>query len=164
MISASSAPRLVGVAGALLRGAGGAADASTPWSARATGVAIVARFVTVVAAADTDVVSGGGGAAGATTIAESLSDDTILVPDEFVAEAASREYVGDLLATVCNDRERDVLGMRFGLYGNAPISKTKIAERLAVSRERVRQIEVRALSKLRQTHRANRNEEYARSR
>jgi RNA polymerase sigma factor (sigma-70 family) len=107
---------------------------------------------------------GGGGASGATTIAESLSDDTILVPDEFVAEAASREYVGDLLATVCNDRERDVLGMRFGLYGNAPISKTKIAERLAVSRERVRQIEVRALTKLRQTHRANRNEEYARSR
>ncbi|KAH8051253.1 sigma-70 [Aureococcus anophagefferens] len=71
--------------------------------------------------------------AGATTIAESLSDDTILVPDEFVAEAASRD-------------------------------KTKIAERLAVSRERVRQIEVRALTKLRQTHRANRNEEYARSR
>ncbi|KAH8075309.1 sigma-70 [Aureococcus anophagefferens] len=104
----------------------------------------------------------GGGAAGATTIAESLSDDTILVPDEFVAEAASREYVGDLLATVCNDRS--ATPWHAPAYGNAPISKTKIAERLAVSRERVRQIEVRALTKLRQTHRANRNEEYARSR
>ena len=46
-------------------------------------------------------------------------------------------------------RERDVLGMTFGLGGRAPLSKTKIAELLRVSRERVRQIEVRALGKLR---------------
>ena len=39
--------------------------------------------------------------------------------------------------------------MTFGLGGRAPLSKTKIAELLRVSRERVRQIEVRALGKLR---------------
>ena len=98
----------------------------------------------------------GGLGAGTTCIADGLQDESVLPPDEFVEQSYRHEYVSHLLSTALSDRERDVLGMRFGLDGNAPVSKTKIAERLSVSRERVRQIEVRALTKLRNTHREQR--------
>ena len=53
------------------------------------------------------------------------------------------------LLSVLDDRERQILGLRFGLGGEEPCTLKAIAERLALTPERVRQIEARALGKLR---------------
>ena len=49
-----------------------------------------------------------------------------------------------------NDRERIVIKFRFGLFGETAHTLTEIGRKEGVSRERIRQIEVRALAKLRQ--------------
>jgi len=98
----------------------------------------------------TKVASSAGG--GSTTIAESLACGESR-PEEVVARNARHEYVAGLMSETLDDRERDVLELSFGLGGASPVTKTEIARRMRVSRERVRQIEVRALNKLRATHR-----------
>jgi RNA polymerase sigma factor (sigma-70 family) len=50
---------------------------------------------------------------------------------------------------ILDRRERRILTMRFGLDGREPATSRDIAAELDLSRERVRQIEARALSKLR---------------
>ena len=92
-----------------------------------------------------DALDGDGGN---TTLVEVLADQTP-APEQVVEQAHRYERVTKLFDSALTARERDVLGMTFGLGGRAPLSKTKIAELLRVSRERVRQIEVRALGKLR---------------
>ncbi|WP_291512025.1 sigma-70 family RNA polymerase sigma factor [Acidithiobacillus sp.] len=49
-----------------------------------------------------------------------------------------------------NEKQREVMIYRFGLHGDAPMTLEAIAERLGVSREAVRQLQVRALLRLRQ--------------
>ena len=47
-----------------------------------------------------------------------------------------------------NERERRVLELRYGLCGEEPCTATEVSRRFNVSRERIRQIESRSLSKL----------------
>lgn len=69
-------------------------------------------------------------------------------------EASRRELFGlvdgalDAKAGVLTQAERDVLVLRFGLWGNAPRRLDELASVRGVSRERVRQIEISALAKL----------------
>ena len=52
-------------------------------------------------------------------------------------------------------RQREVLTLRFGLEGNQPHTLEAISQKFGVSRERIRQIEQKALRKLRHpTHKA----------
>ncbi len=53
------------------------------------------------------------------------------------------------LLSVLDERERMIMRLRFGLSGDEPLTLKAIAQRLEVTPERVRQIEARALSKLR---------------
>ena len=55
-----------------------------------------------------------------------------------------------MLREVLTDRERAVVGLRYGFDGRAPQPLDAIGTYLGVTRERVRQIEVAALGKLRQ--------------
>jgi RNA polymerase nonessential primary-like sigma factor len=57
-------------------------------------------------------------------------------------------------------REQDVIRMRFGLGDGTPYSLAEIGRALELSRERVRQIESKALQKLRQPKRRNRIRDY----
>ena len=57
-------------------------------------------------------------------------------------------------------REATVIRERFGLADDTPRTITEIGDRLQISRERVRQIESRALLKLRQPHRCSRVRDY----
>jgi len=70
-------------------------------------------------------------------------------PEEQLANAQLRETIETLLEQL-NAREGRVIRQRFGLSDDTPRSLSEIGERLNLSRERVRQIETRALLKLRQ--------------
>ena len=70
-------------------------------------------------------------------------------PEEQLAHAQLRETIEALLQQL-NGREGSVIRQRFGLSDDTPRSLSEIGEQLHLSRERVRQIETRALLKLRQ--------------
>jgi len=85
------------------------------------------------------------------------SDSTPLI------DCASRALLGDQMRGVLgelNQRERQVLEMRFGLDGEQPHTLESIGEQLGISRERVRQIEAKALRKLRAPARSAKLRDY----
>ena len=67
-------------------------------------------------------------------------------------EAAMRNELADEVERVMgplNDREREVLRLRYGLGTDRELTLEEIGRRLSITRERVRQIEARAVAKLR---------------
>jgi RNA polymerase nonessential primary-like sigma factor len=83
-------------------------------------------------------------------------------PEETLMRESLRRDLQQLLADLTS-RERDVIRMRFGLGDGTPYSLAEIGRALDLSRERVRQIEAKALQKLRQPKRRNRVRDYLES-
>lgn len=77
-----------------------------------------------------------------------IEDEAAASPDTGIGQLMDKERVRSLLE-IMTDREREVLDMRFGLADGRTHTLAEIADRLKVSRERVRQIEEEALGKLR---------------
>jgi len=71
--------------------------------------------------------------------------------DELLLRESFSRALGDALAEL-PEREREVLKLRFGLTDDQPKTLREIGEVMGLSRERVRQIESRALNKLRRSH------------
>ena len=71
--------------------------------------------------------------------------------DELLLRESFSRALSDALAEL-PARERKVLELRFGLYDDQPKTLREIGEVMGLSRERVRQIESRALNKLRRSH------------
>jgi RNA polymerase nonessential primary-like sigma factor len=80
-------------------------------------------------------------------------------PEELLTRESLRKDLMTLIAEL-TDRERDVIQMRFGIGSGQPYSLAEIGRALDLSRERVRQIEAKALQKLRQPKRRNRVRDY----
>ena len=70
-------------------------------------------------------------------------------PDDDLLDEESKEKLWEMLHVI-DDRELSVLRMRYGLEGIEPMTLKQIGEKLQLSRERVRQIENRAIEKLAQ--------------
>lgn len=96
-----------------------------------------------------------------TELGDLLETDDISPEDILMREALHRD-LQHLLSDLTN-RERDVIEMRFGLGDGHPYSLAEIGRALDLSRERVRQIEAKALQKLRQPKRRNRVRDYLES-
>jgi len=96
-----------------------------------------------------------------TELGDLLETDEITPEDTMMREALRRD-LQQLLADLTS-RERDVIQMRFGLGDGQPYSLAEIGRALDLSRERVRQIEAKALQKLRQPKRRNRVRDYLES-
>jgi DNA-directed RNA polymerase sigma subunit (sigma70/sigma32) len=77
-----------------------------------------------------------------------LEDQLLQSPMEITAHYQLQEYITHALQGL-SERERDILQLRYGLLDGTSHSLTEIGEIIHVSRERVRQIEIKALQKLR---------------
>ncbi|MCU0526988.1 MAG: RNA polymerase sigma factor SigC [Elainella sp. Prado103] len=97
-----------------------------------------------------------------TELGELLETEDISPEEMLMREALHRDL--QKLLTDLTTRERDVIQMRFGLGGDGqPYSLAEIGRALDLSRERVRQIEAKALQKLRQPKRRNQVRDYLES-
>jgi RNA polymerase nonessential primary-like sigma factor len=77
-----------------------------------------------------------------------LLEDTGPSPEDFAAQSALRAELEQIMADL-TPQQRQVLSLRFGLEDGQALTLAKIGDRLNISRERVRQIEREALTKLR---------------
>jgi RNA polymerase nonessential primary-like sigma factor len=96
-----------------------------------------------------------------TELGELLETDSV-TPEEMLMRESLQKDLHSLLADLTS-RERDVILMRFGLSDGHPYSLAEIGRALDLSRERVRQIESKALQKLRQPKRRNLIRDYLES-
>ena len=81
-----------------------------------------------------------------------IEDETVQRPGDAVSQQLLREQLQDLL-NVLDPREREVLEMRFGLVDGQARTLEEVGQEYGVTRERVRQIEAKALRKLRHPQR-----------
>ncbi|MGA1132262.1 MAG: RNA polymerase sigma factor SigC [Prochlorotrichaceae cyanobacterium] len=93
-----------------------------------------------------------------TELGDLLETSEISPEDNLINESLQKE-IHYLLADL-TERERDVIQLRFGLRDGQYYSLAEIGRVLTLSRERVRQIESKALQKLRQPSRRNRVRDY----
>lgn len=77
-----------------------------------------------------------------------LLEDTGASPEDFVMQSCMSTDLERLMADL-TPQQREVLALRFGLADGQALTLAKIGDRLNISRERVRQIEREALTKLR---------------
>jgi RNA polymerase sigma factor (sigma-70 family) len=77
-----------------------------------------------------------------------LADDNAEAPFEAAALSLARDDLRTLLDYL-NPREREILSLRFGLQGEQPLTLDEVGRMFNVTRERIRQIEAKALTKLR---------------
>lgn len=96
-----------------------------------------------------------------TELGELLETDGVTPEDQLMRESLQRDL--QHLLSDLTSRERDVILMRFGLADGHPYSLAEIGRALDLSRERVRQIESKALQKLRQPKRRNLIRDYLES-
>jgi RNA polymerase primary sigma factor len=82
------------------------------------------------------------------TLGELIPDPNGGEPMEGMDRSLQKEHLGGWLAQL-NDREQKILRLRFGLDGEDPLTLAEIGRQINVSRERVRQLEAKAILKLR---------------
>lgn len=82
------------------------------------------------------------------SLADLIPDNDSLSPYRTVLALAFREHVRQMLGSL-QEKERRILELRFGLNGTIPKTLEEVGEALGITRERVRQLEGRALEKCR---------------
>ena len=82
------------------------------------------------------------------TLGELIPDPNCEEPMEGMDRTIQKEHLGGWLAQL-NEREQKIMRLRFGLDGEEPLTLAEIGRQINVSRERVRQLEAKAILKLR---------------
>lgn len=88
------------------------------------------------------------GEEGASELGEFLVDEQSVEPDEEVGRQLDAQRLRELLACLPG-RERRILELRFGLIDHCPHTLEEVGQHFGVTRERIRQLEKKALAKLR---------------
>jgi len=83
-----------------------------------------------------------------TELGDLVGDEMATDPYEQLRDKDMQEEVGDLLAHL-DERERRIINSRFGLDGSDPITLEEVGVKFGVTRERIRQLQNIALSKMR---------------
>ena len=93
------------------------------------------------------------------SLADLVADPLAVAP----ADAAARRLLGEAVLAALDEldaREKDVVRMRFGLDGTEPMTLEQVGAHFSVTRERVRQIEARTMSKLKHPNRSQKLRDY----
>ena len=93
------------------------------------------------------------------TMGDFIEDEKIPQPVDAAAQLLLREEIQRELGNLTK-REREVLEMRFGLKDGQGRTLEEVGREMGVTRERIRQIEAKALRKLRHPHRSKRLRDY----
>jgi len=88
-----------------------------------------------------------------------IQDDNALAPSDAAAFTLLKEELNAVLATL-TDRERKVLSLRFGLEDGHAKTLEEVGKEFNVTRERIRQIEAKALRKLRHPNKSKRLKDF----
>jgi RNA polymerase primary sigma factor len=88
-----------------------------------------------------------------------IPDTSSLSPEEVATSEYLREQITDVLNEL-QDREKRVLALRFGLEDGINRTLEEVGKEFGVTRERIRQIEAKALRKLRHPSRSKRLRDY----
>ena len=92
-------------------------------------------------------------------LSDFISDDKILAPDQEVAHRILADQVKEILDSL-SEKERKILEMRHGLMDGTYHTLEEVGKEFGVTRERIRQIEAKALEKIRQHDKARRLKSY----
>ncbi|HPS45317.1 MAG TPA: sigma-70 family RNA polymerase sigma factor [Treponemataceae bacterium] len=82
-----------------------------------------------------------------TRLSDLISDETLIEPFELVFTATLQETMDDVLSQL-TEREMKIIKLRFGLTDKGPLTLEETGKLLGITRERVRQIQGKAISKL----------------
>ena len=94
-----------------------------------------------------------------TTIGSFVEDDNTPGPVDATSNAMLSEALTEILGTL-TEREADVLRMRFGMYDGRTHTLEEVGQIFGVTRERIRQIENKAIRKLRHPSRAKKIKDF----
>ncbi len=90
-----------------------------------------------------------------THLGDFIEDKTVVLPSEAVINLNLKEQIASMLRTL-TPREERIIKMRFGLDDGSEHTLEEVGQTFAVTRERIRQIEAKALRKLRHPSRSRR--------
>ena len=88
-----------------------------------------------------------------------VPDKTSMSPEEYATNEILKEQIKEVLKTL-QKREQEVLELRFGLLDGTCYTLEEVGKRFNVTRERIRQIEAKALRKLRHPSRSKKLKDY----
>lgn len=96
---------------------------------------------------------------GRTSLGDFIEDTVYATPDENAMNESMKQDINDVLDTL-KPNEAKVLRLRYGLNGNKPMSLKEIGDACNLTKERIRQIEKRALVRMQHPARMTRLESY----
>ena len=88
-----------------------------------------------------------------------VEDNESQTPSEKASDSMLREQLQNVLETL-SPREAEVIRLRYGLYNGRPLTLEEVGQRFNITRERIRQIEAKALRKLRYPLRSKQLRDY----
>ena len=88
-----------------------------------------------------------------------IKDERSLSPEEFATNEMLKDEISQVLETL-TEREEKVVRLRFGLEDGKPRTLEEVGQMFGVTRERIRQIEAKALRKLRHPSRSRKLRDY----
>ena len=91
-----------------------------------------------------------------TELMDLLEDEDNQSPEARMNETMMRQEIWEVLGDVLTPREKDVISLRYGLASSEPCTLEEVGNMFNLSRERVRQIQSKAMRKLRRPHIAKR--------
>lgn len=92
-------------------------------------------------------------------LSDFIADDKITSPDQEVSHSILTDQIMEILDTL-SEKERKILEMRHGLLDGTYHTLEEVGKEFGVTRERIRQIEAKALEKIRQHEKARRLKSY----
>ena len=91
-----------------------------------------------------------------TELVDLLEDQDLQLPEDHMNEKMLRQEIAEVLSDVLTEREQEVISLRYGLSSSQSYTLEEVGLMFDLSRERVRQIQSKAMRKLRRPQVARR--------